>query len=184
MKGVLVNRGGKGVRSAREPRRLQSAWQLNHNCPRPVSSSGSSYFASDRWRSTKDDGKKMWKMKPFSPSCLPLRTPTSSPGPFPLRCHSDMGIPIPKTLVKCASPVTLTQIAKVIWEVDAHITRILGMAMPITLWHRPSHFLSKKTWGRGWCATYVNRKGGIFCFNNNDNNAISTNCSKRCTIIW
>ena len=45
-----------------------------------------------------------------------------------------LGIPIPKTLVIWASPVTLTltQIAKVIWEVDAHITRVLGMGMPKT----------------------------------------------------
>ena len=42
------------------------------------------------------------------------------------------GIPIPKTLVIWASPVTLilTQIAKVIWEGYAPITRGLGMGMP------------------------------------------------------
>ena len=45
-----------------------------------------------------------------------------------------LGIPIPKTLVIRASPVTLTltQIAKVIWERDAYITRVLGMGMPKT----------------------------------------------------
>ena len=45
-----------------------------------------------------------------------------------------LGIPIPKTLVIWASPVTLTltQIAKVIWEGDVHITRVLGMGMPKT----------------------------------------------------
>ena len=47
-----------------------------------------------------------------------------------------LGISIPKTLVIWASPVTLTltltQIAKVIREGDAHITRILGMGMPKT----------------------------------------------------
>ena len=44
-------------------------------------------------------------------------------------------IPIPKTLVIWgASPVTLTvtQIAKVIRQEDAHITRVLGMWMPKT----------------------------------------------------
>ena len=41
--------------------------------------------------------------------------------------HSDMGIP-----VFSVSPVTLTQtqIAKVIWEGDANVTRVLGMGMP------------------------------------------------------
>ena len=49
-----------------------------------------------------------------------------------------LGIPIPKTLVIWAFPVTLiltltqTQIAKVIWEGDVHITRVLGMGMPKT----------------------------------------------------
>ena len=45
-----------------------------------------------------------------------------------------LGLPIPKTLVIWASPVTLnlTQIAKVIWEGDADITRVLGMGMPKT----------------------------------------------------
>ena len=40
---------------------------------------------------------------------------------------SDMGIP-----VFWVSPVTLTQtqIAKVIWEGDANVTRVLGMGMP------------------------------------------------------
>ena len=45
-----------------------------------------------------------------------------------------MGIPIPKMLVIWASPVTLTrtlsQIAKVIAEGEAHIIRVLGMGMP------------------------------------------------------
>ena len=43
-----------------------------------------------------------------------------------------MGIPIPKTLVIWASPVTLIQIATVILQGDAHITRVLGMGMPKT----------------------------------------------------
>ena len=45
---------------------------------------------------------------------------------------SDMGIPNPNP-----NPVTLTltQIAKVIWEGDAHITRVLGMGIFISLWH-------------------------------------------------
>ena len=43
-------------------------------------------------------------------------------------------IPIPKTLVILTSPVTLTltQIAKVIWEGNVHIARVLGMGMPKT----------------------------------------------------
>ena len=49
------------------------------------------------------------------------------------RYHGDMRIPIPKTLVIWASPVTLTLIAKVIWEGDAHITSVLEMGMPISL---------------------------------------------------
>ena len=45
-----------------------------------------------------------------------------------------LGIPISKTLVIRASPVTLTlsQIAKVIWEGEALITRVLGIGMPKT----------------------------------------------------
>ena len=50
----------------------------------------------------------------------------------PGRCHSDVGIPILKTLVIWASPVTLTIIAKIRWDGDAHITRVLGMGMPKT----------------------------------------------------
>ena len=43
------------------------------------------------------------------------------------QCHSDMGIP-----AFWVSPVTLmlTQIAKVIWEGDANVTRVLGMGIP------------------------------------------------------
>ena len=48
------------------------------------------------------------------------------------QCHSGMDIPIPKTLVIWASALTLTQIAKVIWEGDAHIAKVLGMGMPKT----------------------------------------------------
>ena len=44
-----------------------------------------------------------------------------------------LGVPIPKTLLIWASPGnltrTLTQIARVIWEGDAHVTRVLGMEM-------------------------------------------------------
>ena len=51
--------------------------------------------------------------------------------------HRVLGIPTPETLVIWASPVTqilsLTQIAKVIWEGDDHISMFLGMAMPISL---------------------------------------------------
>ena len=50
---------------------------------------------------------------------------------FSFRCHSDMGIPIPQTLVIWASSVTLTQIAKVIEKGMPIITRVLGMGMPI-----------------------------------------------------
>ena len=51
--------------------------------------------------------------------------------------HQDpcsFGVPILKSLGIWVSPVTLTltQIAKVIWEGDAHITRVLGMGMPKT----------------------------------------------------
>ena len=55
-----------------------------------------------------------------------------------VRCHSDicrprvLGIPIPKALVMWVSPLTLTQIAKVVWEGDACIDRVLGMGMPKT----------------------------------------------------
>ena len=51
---------------------------------------------------------------------------------------SDMGIPNPNP-----NPVTLTltQIAKVIWEGDAHITRVLGMGIFISLWHSPAGHL-------------------------------------------
>ena len=44
------------------------------------------------------------------------------------------GVPILKSLGIWVSPVTLTltQIAKVIWEGDANITRVLGMEMPKT----------------------------------------------------
>ena len=72
--------------------------------------------------------------------------------------------PFPKTLVICASLVTLTQIAKVISEGDAHHTRVLGRGMPITLWPRPSPFLGKKALGRGWRAMHVNQKCGISPF--------------------
>ena len=44
-----------------------------------------------------------------------------------------LGILIVKTPCDMASSVTLTQIAKVLWEGDAHITRGLGMGMPISL---------------------------------------------------
>ena len=64
--------------------------------------------------------KKSWR----EPSALNLWNPG--------RCHSDVGIPIPKTLVIWASPVTLTIIAKIRWDGDAHITRVLGMGMPKT----------------------------------------------------
>ena len=67
-----------------------------------------------------------------------------------IRCDSDVGIPafwvspFPKPNTKKPSvksplviwaylvSLTLTQIAKVIWEGDAHITRVLGMVMPKT----------------------------------------------------
>ena len=67
----------------------------------------------------------------------------STPFPFLLRrCHSDMSVLIAKTLVIWASlTLTLTQIAKVIWEGDAHITRVLGMGIFISLWHSPAGHL-------------------------------------------
>ena len=64
--------------------------------------------------------KKSWR----EPSALNLWNPG--------RCHSDVGIPIPKTLVIWTSPVTLTIIAKIRWDGDAHITRVLGMKIPKT----------------------------------------------------
>ena len=57
------------------------------------------------------------------------------------QCHGYsrvLGTPIPKTLVIWASPVTLIQITKVTWEGDADTTRVLGLGMSISLWHR--HF--------------------------------------------
>ena len=65
-----------------------------------------------------------------------------------------MGIPIRQTLVIRASPVTLTlaQIVKLIWEGDAHITRVLGMGMPKSRgcpYHcdtGPEIFLLKESW--------------------------------------
>ena len=55
-----------------------------------------------------------------------------------------LGIPILKYLVIWASPVILTQIAKVIWEGDAPITRILGMERPKTR-GCPCHWVTPKT---------------------------------------
>ena len=51
------------------------------------------------------------------------------------RCHSDMGIPIPKTLLIWASPshITLAIWVRVRVTGDAHITRVLGMRTPISL---------------------------------------------------
>ena len=46
------------------------------------------------------------------------------------RCHSDMGIPIPKTLVILASPSHVTLAIWVRVTGDAHITRVLGMGCP------------------------------------------------------
>ena len=63
-----------------------------------------------------------------------------------------MGIPIPKTLVIWASPSHITLAIWVRVTGDAHITRVLRMGIPVSLWHRPSPFLSKKVWRRGWCA--------------------------------
>ena len=59
---------------------------------------------------------------------------------FKHRCHCDMGVaafwasPFPKPLMIWASPVTLTlsQIAKLIKEGDAHIPRVLGIVIPKT----------------------------------------------------
>ena len=50
---------------------------------------------------------------------------------FSFRYHSDMGIPIPKTLDIWASSVTLTQIAKVIEKGMPISLGFLGMGMPI-----------------------------------------------------
>ena len=45
---------------------------------------------------------------------------------------SDMGIPISKTLVIWASPSHITLAIRVRVTGDAHITRVLGMGMPIS----------------------------------------------------
>ena len=49
------------------------------------------------------------------------------------RCYRDMGIPIPKTLVIWASPSHLILAIMVRVTGDAHITRVLGMGVPISL---------------------------------------------------
>ena len=51
-----------------------------------------------------------------------------------IRCHSDMGIPIPKTLVIRTFPshITLAIWVRVRVAGDVHITRVLGMGMPKT----------------------------------------------------
>ena len=48
-----------------------------------------------------------------------------------------LGIPIPKTLMIWASPSHLILAIKVRVTGDAHITRVLGMGMPISLSQRP-----------------------------------------------
>ena len=66
-----------------------------------------------------------------------------------------MGIPITKILVIWASLVTLTliltvtQIARVIWEEDAHITRVLGMVQNAPPPHpTPIPQIFEGAWGR------------------------------------
>ena len=58
------------------------------------------------------------------------------------RCYSVMGIPIPKPQVKWTFPslITLAIWVRVRVKItgDAHITGVLRMGMPISLWHR--HF--------------------------------------------
>ena len=49
------------------------------------------------------------------------------------RCYSDMGIPIPKTLVIWASPSHITFAIWVRVTGDTHITKVLGTGMPISL---------------------------------------------------
>ena len=49
------------------------------------------------------------------------------------RCYSDMGIPIPKTLVIWASPSHITLAIWVRFTDDAHITKVLGIGIPISL---------------------------------------------------
>ena len=51
------------------------------------------------------------------------------------RCYSDIGIPIPKTIVIWASPshINLAIWVRVRVTGDAHITRVSGVGMPI--WH-------------------------------------------------
>ena len=66
-------------------------------------------------------------------SCVPARRIWENAG----RCYRDMGIPIPKTLVIWASPSHLILAIMVRVTGDAHITRVLGMGMPTSLWQRP-----------------------------------------------
>ena len=49
-----------------------------------------------------------------------------------IRCHNDMGIFIPKTLVIWASPSHITLAIWVRVTGDAHVTRVLGMGMAKT----------------------------------------------------
>ena len=49
------------------------------------------------------------------------------------RCYSDMGIPIPQTLVIWASPSHITFAIWVRVTGDTHITKVLGTGMPISL---------------------------------------------------
>ena len=49
------------------------------------------------------------------------------------RCYSDTGIPIPKTLVIWASPSHITLAIWVRFTDDAHITKVLGIGIPISL---------------------------------------------------
>ena len=87
-----------------------------------------------------DDQKNVWIIN----FCMLVSWPHFSRDPshntFNHRCHCDRGVPavwaspFPKPLVIWTSPVTLTlsQIAKLMKEGDAHISRVLRMEIPKT----------------------------------------------------
>ena len=87
-----------------------------------------------------DDQKNVWIINFCMLVSWPHFSGDHSHNTFNHRCHCDMGVPavwaspFPKPLVIWTSPVTLTlsQIAKLIKEGDAHISRALRMEIPKT----------------------------------------------------
>ena len=80
------------------------------------------------------------------PHCMPFNTFMAfllASGVTVIWPSPRFGHPIPKTLVMWVFPLTLTQIAKVVWEGDAFIARVFNgngnaqnAGMPISLSHR------------------------------------------------